>query len=293
MTRELKTHPETVSYCTTCKGRLKHLKESLLANMAAERSNVNVQFVVLDYGCPDGTFDWLKQTFGPEIESGRLKCARYESAPTFEHAHAKNMVHRLATGDILCNVDADNFIAPNFSRWLAQTFSDTPETIVLNMPVTLGRELEQKILWRLLRKRLPTHGLAGRIAIRRTDFERLRGYDESGFSGSGGEDIDFGLRSREINLKATKIPHRLWGDVIRHGDHERFKFSSNTNKMVLEKSLKTSRVGQLLSGIHVVRQRRELLVNRDGNVGCGSVYINFDVDPTTISPLETLYQAAA
>lgn len=293
MRTDSKGRADTVSYCTTCKGRLQHLKKTLIANMEAEQGNPNVEFVVLDYGCPDGTFDWLRQRFPGEIRSGRLRCARYNSAPTFEHAHAKNMAHRLATGSILCNVDADNFIAPNFSQWLAQTFAANPATIVLNMPVTLGRELEQKIVWRLLRKRLPTHGLAGRIAIGRADFERLRGYDENSFSGSGGEDIDFGLRSRELGLRAVRMPHRLWGDVIRHDDDERVKFSSEENRMVLANSLRTSRIQQLISGIRVVREQRDVYVNRTGGVGCGTVYVNFDTKPTVLGPFDGIEQKAA
>jgi hypothetical protein len=284
MTEEL-TNQAVVSYCTTCKGRLRYLKETLVANMAAERGNSNVEFVVLDYDCPDGTFDWLKAEFSSDIKSGRLRCARYEPAPTFEHSHAKNMVHRLATGSILCNVDADNFIAPDFSRWLQQSFKNDPNSIVINIPVKLVPELEQKIVWRLIGKKLPTHGLAGRIAISRANFECLNGYDEDTFSGAGGEDRDFGLRARDLGLKVIRIPHSLWGNVIRHEDSERIKFSSHENVQTLGAELRVSRLQQLVSGIRAVTEQRERYANQTGSVGCGTVRVGFDPSPTTIDVL--------
>jgi hypothetical protein len=274
-----------VSYCTTCKGRLAYLKQTLPGNMMAERDNPNVEFVVLDYDCPDGTADWLKAEFGAEIASGRLRCGRHAPAPTFEHAHAKNMAHRLATGSILCNVDADNFIAPGFSAWLVQAFKSYPDRIVINIPVRLGAELNQKILWRLRRIRLPTHGLAGRIAISRANFERLGGYDETAFSGIGGEDTDLGLRARVAGLHALMIPHRLWGDVIRHGDDERVEFSSKGNRAHLSTALRVSRMEQFVSGVQRVLKSPAPAVNLGGQVGCGDVMLNFDGMATTLRPL--------
>src|SRR5215217_7406658 len=99
--------PLKVSYCTTCKGRLKHIQETLPANVSTENKNAGVEFVIIDYDCPDGTKDWVKANFASEISSGRVRLAHYAPAPVFSMEHAKNLAARIATGDIICNLDAD------------------------------------------------------------------------------------------------------------------------------------------------------------------------------------------
>lgn len=257
--------------------------------MAAERDNPDVEFVVLDYDCPSGTGDWVMRTFAAEINSGRLRYARHEPAPYFKMAHAKNMAHRVATGDILCNLDADNFIAPNFSRWLVDRFSLDPQIFIFSRAVTLSRDFEQKIIWRLLGIKLPTHGLAGRIAISRRAFAELGGYDES-YSAHGGDDLDFGLRARDLGLKAIRFPRNRWGSVIAHSDETRLAALSPADQAVSKQQLtvNTSRVVKLatdfIKDAKRISRRSVARVN-DGNVGCGMIRMNFDDQFRAIPPL--------
>ena len=111
-----------ISFCTTCKGRLEHLKQTLPANIEACKGYPNTEFVILDYDSRDGLEQWIKDNFQEEIKSGLVRYAKLDGATDFKMAHAKNMVHRLATGDVLCNVDADNFLA-----------SGTPEYLIENL----------------------------------------------------------------------------------------------------------------------------------------------------------------
>src|SRR5690349_14002109 len=92
------------SLCTTCMGRAHHLRQTLPRNLAdcVDWSRPGaVEFVVLDYGSRDGLARWITTDpdLRPYLDAGILRFARSEGHKHFRHSHAKNMAHRLATGD--------------------------------------------------------------------------------------------------------------------------------------------------------------------------------------------------
>lgn len=264
--------PLRISYCTTCKGRLHHLQQTLPANLKAEEGNPNVEFVVLDYGSEDGLGDWIKSNFQREIDSGRLVYARTE-APYFKMAHAKNMAHRLANGDVLCNLDADNFIANDFSTYLRGHFEKHPDTI-------LGAGL----LTRAFKNTAKLDGISGRMAYMRKAFGQLDGYDEA-FKGWGGEDINFKLRGRDLGLAYKAIPNAMLGSVITHSNEERM---DNLHPSTMAASHSAVKRGGLEKfGSVIARQfvRARANSNPPGWFGCGEVQINFSDSVTRIKPI--------
>lgn len=288
--------PLKVSYCTTCKGRLHHLQQTLPANMAAEKDNPNVEFVVLDYGDEDGLGEWIKQNYQKEMDSGRLRYARFET-DHFKMAHAKNMAHRLATGDILCNVDADNFIAPNSSRWLSETFTKHPNGFVTNLSV---RRIDpwingfKRVILRSARVPLST---AGRIAMPRTTYEQLHGYDES-FNAWGYDDWNIALRARDADHRIVAPDPEQWGKAILHSDEERTENLSDQDKSISEGYFERQQMHKerprALRLAHALLQQLELvhgsqnIANIDGRVGCGTVHVNFAPEPLTIVALPAM-----
>ena len=279
-----------VSYCTTCKGRLHHLKQTLPANLKAEEGNPNVEFVVLDYGSEDGLGQWIKENFSAEIASGRLRYARYEPAPHFKTSHAKNMAHRLSTGDILCNVDADNFIAPNFSRWLIKAHSGHAHALSCLLPITV-EDLQERRENELKGVKPPGFGGgAGRVAINRKTFEKLGGYDES-YEGWGFEDMDLMLRAKTANVPINKIPADMVGRVIRHDHETRFANFSPEGIKKSKSRLGRNRAQVFKENYAAYLETREPVVN-DGNVGCGKVVVNFSDQPYFIGKFEEPISAA-
>ncbi len=278
--------PLKVSYCTTCRGRLPHLKQTLPANLAAEKDNPNVEFVVLDYGDEgkDGNLgEWIKQTFPEELASGRLRYARYE-APHFAMAHAKNMAHRLATGDIVCNVDADNFIAPNFSPWLTQQFAYDRHAVVSVQMTKVADDLAHKFK-RLVGRPASTIGsIGGRLAIRRDDFERLGGYHEK-YSAWGEEDVNLVLRARQAGLDMVKLPEALIGGAIQHGNDKRIENLNAKDKAVSTERLGRQRLKNIYYQYYRLLGRPEPVANAGANFGCGEVVINFEDHATHLGPV--------
>jgi predicted glycosyltransferase involved in capsule biosynthesis len=146
---------KTISYCTTCKGRLWQLRQTLPVNI--RQTSETCDIVLLDYHSEDGLEDYIKSEFDEYLKDGRLKYYKLVTPlQGFDMAYAKHIVHRLANRDVLFNLDADNFIG---------------ETL---------RELQTLPVGRILIPRLVngTHtARCGRIGFNRSDYLNINGYD--------------------------------------------------------------------------------------------------------------------
>jgi glycosyl transferase family 7 (putative galactosyltransferase) len=206
-----------ISFCTTCMGRAHHLEQTLPANLAdaVDWSRPDaVEFVVLDYSSPDDLASWVRTDprLQPYREAGILRFARSPGHTSFRHSHAKNMAHALATGDVLVNVDADNFVGAGFAEHLRAVFARRPGAVVapdrLDARLNVGRH----------------RGCMGRIALTRRTFERLGGYDESErFRGWSGEDTDLLIRAIKLFCRPVHLRDPTFLQVLPHSDAERVR----------------------------------------------------------------------
>lgn len=190
-----------ISYCTTTMGRLHHLWLTLSSNLHHNQYS-DVEFVVLDYGSQDGAAEWVQQAFPDELKSGLLQFYRLPWPAKFHAAHAKNCAHRLAHGEIVANVDADTFVLPEYGQMLREHL-----------------EAGSKNCVRLLPPDRSQFSLCGRIAIRREDFIRLGGYNES-LQGYGFEDTNLHERAQRLGLETIGLSS-AYAACLEHSDSER------------------------------------------------------------------------
>lgn len=190
-----------VSFCTSVKDRFEHLEQTFIRNIEDNASYPDCEFVLLNYSCPDPrTEAWAKTSLMPYIEQGKVNYYYYPDTEFFEMAHARNLAFRLATGDVVCNVDADNFTGRHFVKYVVAALAFYGDLVLM------GRRNDDS---------------AGRICVRRKDWEQVGGYDER-FKNWGNEEIDLcnrlqmnGLRSRYI------LPYDHFCQFIRHSDEVR------------------------------------------------------------------------
>lgn len=202
------TDPRIV-FCITCKGRTQHLRQTLPRNLADNLDYPNARFVVLNYGSQDDLMEYLRDNHKEAIEDNYLSVYTFPDAGPFRMAHAKNMAHRLGIvegGEILVNLDADNFTGWGFARWIGDQFARDPDCFLAIGKITPG---------------ITPRGLSGRIVVSRQAFLNAGGYDEK-YDDWGPDDKDFNWRLRRMGYRWIEIPERFL-DCVRHNDKMRFR----------------------------------------------------------------------
>jgi len=210
------------SFCTTCMGRKHHIEKTLPVNLAVACKH-QAQIVLLDYNSNDNLAQYVKNEFSQYIESRHLLFARTTEPTRFKMSHAKNITHLLASGDILLNVDADNYIDSNYMQWLKKAFA-----LGKNVFVHAGE----------------AKNISGRIAVRKKHFLAVNGYAEDfdRSNGWGFDDTCFIRRLELLGLVRVTMPFVFRDSFISHSDEWRvknhpnkdFKASRNINKEIFE-----------------------------------------------------------
>lgn len=215
-----------ISFCITCKDRLFHLRQTLPFNLAST-SNFEREFVIMDYNSEDGLYEWSKKHLSVWENQGVVRYLRTRLPNYFSAAHAKNIAHRNATGDVLCNLDCDNFVTTRFCEFMLNIFKKTPLIMASNSLDAFGH-----------------HGCCGKIAATKDVFYSVNGYDEQECVnlGWGYDDVSFRFRAEQHNkIKAIYCDSRN-NLVIGHSNAVRTR--NFLNKDIFE-SMETSYKGIL------------------------------------------------
>lgn len=260
-----------IAFCTTCKGRLDHLRQTLAKNLEDSADfKGDAVFVVLDYSGQDRIAEYVAQAHRADLEHGRVVVYTYPHAGAFHLSHAKNMAARCGMregADVLVTLDADNFVGHGFAQFVVQAFRDVGfhPGIFLAPNVPYIRSLA-------FGPPRPCRGYFGRLALCSKDFLKLGGYDEI-FEIWGSEDVD--LLARLERLGYTKrffdIRHL---QCLPHSTEVRFKEYPH------------AQVHETDDHPKAIEGRTETVVNF-GRFGLGTVYRNLDRTPMALSPLPT------
>lgn len=156
------TKPTTAQYkislCTTCMDRGFDLKETLPKNIKDNENYPNLEFVILDYNGKDNLGQWVKKNLMEHIESGRVVYYRTETPKFYSMTKSRNIAFKLASGDIVNNVDADNFVKEGFVDHLNIMANQFSEKVIFSK----GKNL-----------------IRGRLGFWKHEFiDTLKGYDE-------------------------------------------------------------------------------------------------------------------
>lgn len=196
-----------LSYCITCKGRLHHLRQTLEMSLIANKQIKGVEFILLNYDSPDELDSWVRSSLAKWLNCGMLKYYAIENQPFYISAHAKNIAHRCATADIICNLDSDNFATAEFSSFVVDFFSKHEKKFLHSPEVGTGT--------------------GGRLALRKGDFEALGGYNEDFVFGWGYEERDLIHRAKLSGLQEVFIPcTEQYLKAVQHSSEERTTFNT-------------------------------------------------------------------
>ncbi|MBE8721365.1 glycosyltransferase family 2 protein [Sphingobacterium pedocola] len=192
-----------ISFCTTCMNRLSYLKQTLPQNLADNMDYENLEYVLLDYNSSDGLEDYIKSNYSEELNNGKLIYFRIDSVEFYDWTHSRNLAVSLATGDIICNIDADNFTGAGFAKYVNQMFKNMQDVFLTTYYVPLRK-----------------NDVLGRICMLKSSFLNIGGYDER-MKHYGFEDIDLIHRLERSGLKKVDIDNSLFLNAIQHSNQER------------------------------------------------------------------------
>jgi glycosyltransferase involved in cell wall biosynthesis/GT2 family glycosyltransferase len=179
-----------LTFVIMCKGRLSDLKQTLGAVVAQPRC----ECVVVDYSCPEGTGDWVEQTY-PHVHVVRVL-----DRPYLNRAEARNIGLRAASAEWVCFLDADVLIDPRFVSEIEARMQ--PKTYLVADPYREGTE--------------------GTFCCAREDLDRVGGYDEA-YEDWGEEDNDLYDALKEAGLQRATFPSSLLLHLA-HEDAERAQY---------------------------------------------------------------------
>lgn len=263
-----------IAFCTTCKNRTPHLRETLPRNIADNADYPNCVFIVMDYG-DAGELRSFLNTQQDYIKSGRLVTYRHDNGAAFHVSHAKNMAARCGIeegADILVTLDADNFTGYRFAQFVADEFNKLASEPARVPGIFLCPDFPyiQSLPHGPAR---PQRGFAGRLAIRSMDFIKLGGYDEY-FDTWRGEDLDMIARLTRMGWSMRHIPNQYL-NVIPHAAGVRFAEYPHAREY--ENNWQT---------LKVISARKATIVNF-GNFGVGKVYRNFGLEEIRLQTVPT------
>lgn len=171
-----------VSYCSTCKGRLWQLKRTLNPNLEALK-NIDAEWIILDVNCPNDVANILKDLpYAQEaLSNGKLKVYRVDTEIQWSIPLAKNLAHTLGTGDILFNLDIDNFIGNSFAQ--------------------IDALQDEQFIWSATGNGV--NGTMGRLGVPREAFWDIGGYNQDLF-GAGADDINLAFRLKRMGFEHVR-----------------------------------------------------------------------------------------
>ena len=189
-----------IAFCITCMNRLHHLQQTLEKNIRDNYLPNEVEFVLLDYNSQDGLDEWIRQNMQQYIDIGILIYYKTLEPVYYFRSHSRNMAFRLANAEILCNLDADNFLGNGFASFMIEEFSKQNSIFYTSDD--------------------SSHDIFGRICVKQNDFLSIKGYNES-LQGYGYEDVDLFDRLIKNGLKRKYFLNPEFYRSVLHSKAER------------------------------------------------------------------------
>lgn len=180
-----------LAFCVTIKNRLSHLKSTIFENLNVCKKFDSVVIYLLNYSSTDNLKIWVYENQNQLLLNRTLFFISVEGYEYYNPSHAKNIVHRAAQADVLCNLDADNFLTPNYVRYLLDCFKFGENRCVS----FISPDSKSNVY----------DGTCGRIAISKNNFTKIGGYNEA-FKCYGFDDIDLLVRTKLADIEMLLAP---------------------------------------------------------------------------------------
>ena len=237
-----------ISIITTCMNRTYDLKKTYIRNILDNIDYPNVEFVLLNYNSSDDLDEWVKKYLSGWIEDGVVNYYKTTEPKYYQMGHSRNIAYKVAQGEIVNNVDADNYTGRGFVDAINLLAELSPKKAIF----AKGKKM-----------------MHGRVGLYKKEFLELGGYDED-FIGYGYDDHDLVIRAMMFGYKFmwwTGVPN---GDFARRIRTPRSKITKN----MLHKNWKeTEDINKKLNLEKI--ERKEFIANKGKHWGKATLIKNF------------------
>ena len=182
-----------ISFITSCKGRLHHLKQSLPTWVS--QNGFEIEVIVVDYDDPDNSFDYVSNLGNPIVKAVKA----HDESGFFNLSKARNIgaLNTSDSSDIFFFIDADALLTSE--NFLKDHIGDVLVGGSFLNGWAYGDGTGCCLIWKEL-------------------FMRAKGYNEN-VSGWGFDDIDFYFRVEQMGFHQK--PFICCIETIKHSDEER------------------------------------------------------------------------
>ncbi len=200
------------------------------------------EIVVVDDGSTDGTVEWLHSK-PSEFPHVKVFCQNHQGA-----AAARNLGVEKAIGDTIIFIDSDLVVTDGFLQSHAETLHEGQKEVGSDCLFTYGRVINTCNFENPTAEPFKVTDFSaayfatGNVAIARHWLEKA-GLFDVGFQLYGWEDLELGVRLKQLGLKLIKCP-----DAV--GYHWHPAFSLDQIPSMIDKEIQRGRMGVLFYQKH-------------------------------------------
>lgn len=195
-----------LSFCITCMNRFHQISKTLPTNLFDNLPNKkDVEFILVDFGSKDGLKEWVLSNFSEELRSGYLQYFYTDTLTAWHASIAKNTAHYFANGEVVMNLDCDNYTGSRGGEFVMEQFDKFGNNLLLHQFSGAFND-----------------GSCGRIGMRKEFFLKIGGYDES-FLPMGYQDLDILKRLHLFGLNYELVKDRRYNNAIQNTKKDSLK----------------------------------------------------------------------
>lgn len=242
-----------LGFCITCMNRLHHLKETIKKNIEDNFIPDKVEFILLDYNSTDNLEKWVVNNLKIYIDQGILTYYKTLTPTSYLRSHSRNMAFRLSSSQLVCNLDADNFLGKGFADYMINEFSNKSNFFYTS--------------------NYNTKDIVGRLCVNKLDFMNVKGYNEA-FIGYGFEDVELYDRLKKYGLKQLLFHDNRFSKALSHSNIER-----------ISQEIIISKISEVYLSYLTPFSTKVLLLYNDSKYEFGTIFDNYHLNISSINEL--------
>lgn len=230
-----------ISVCTVCMNRLVQLKQTILHNIEICKEYPNFEVILLNYNSKDRLDRWVKKNLMKYIKSGELIYYKTSEPEYFNNCHSRNIVWKLASGDIITNIDADYIIEKGYLNRINVAVIHCPEKTVF----VRGKST-----------------IRGRIAFYKREFMELGGFDEA-LTGYAPWDRDIFNRALASGFQFATLGRQYGSsDLGMLKDNDSYSHPSRDENYAFDNWKDSMKLNRVISASNILLKRFEANAGR-------------------------------